>query len=154
MADVMLPADSRLVGRILVAMQLRSQYDLTAIRLRRGATAHAPERPRKERLQPGDTLLLVGAWKAIRQLRGGRDLVALNRPKESDEVLPAAKQAPFAIIVALAASSAFMTPIAPPNAMVATPDNDRFGDYVRVGLPFVVVMTVSVARVPWLFPSD
>jgi di/tricarboxylate transporter len=48
-----------------------------------------------------------------------------------------------------------MTPIAPPNAMVATAGNDRFGDYVRVGLPFVVVvMTVSVALVPWLFPSD
>jgi di/tricarboxylate transporter len=123
--------------------------------LRRGTTAYAPERLREERLQPGDTLLLVGAWKAIRQLRGGRDLVALNRRKEFDEELPAAKQAPFAIIVALAASSAFMTPIAPPNAMVATAGNDRFGDYVRVGLPFVVVvMTVSVALVPWLFPSD
>ncbi|WP_300988957.1 SLC13 family permease [Thiocapsa sp.] len=60
---------------------------------------------------------------------------------------------PFAIIVALAASSAFMTPIAPPNAMVATAGNYRFGDYLRVGLPFVVIaMTVSVALVPWLFP--
>jgi di/tricarboxylate transporter len=60
---------------------------------------------------------------------------------------------PFAIIVALAASSAFMTPIAPPNAMVATAGNYRFGDYLRVGLPFVViVMPVSVALVPWLFP--
>ncbi len=49
----------------------------------------------------------------------------------------------------------FFTPtrIAPPNAMVATADNYRFGDFLRVGLPFVVVVTtVSVALVPWLFP--
>jgi di/tricarboxylate transporter len=60
---------------------------------------------------------------------------------------------PFAIIVALAASSAFMTPIAPPNAMVATAGNYRFGDDLRVGLPFVVIaMAVSVALVPWPFP--
>lgn len=60
---------------------------------------------------------------------------------------------PFAIIVALAASSAFMTPIAPPSAMVATAGNHRFGDDLRVGLPFVViVMAISVALVPWLFP--
>ncbi|HSO82383.1 hypothetical protein [Thiocapsa sp.] len=46
-----------------------------------------------------------------------------------------------------------MTPIAPPNATVTTAGNDRFGDYVRVGLPLVVVvMAVSVALVPWPFP--
>lgn len=46
-----------------------------------------------------------------------------------------------------------MTPIAPPNAMVATAGNDRSGDYVRVRLPFVVIaMRVSAALVPWLFP--
>lgn len=45
-----------------------------------------------------------------------------------------------------------LTPIAPPNAMVATAGNYRFGDYLRVGLPFVAVTRVSVALVPWLFP--
>ncbi|WP_120798006.1 TrkA C-terminal domain-containing protein [Thiocapsa rosea] len=45
------------------------------------------------------------------------------------------------------------TLIAPPNAMVATAGNYRFVDYLRVGLPFVViVMAVSVALVRWLFP--
>lgn len=46
-----------------------------------------------------------------------------------------------------------LTPIVPPNAIVATAGNYRFGDYLRVGLPFVVaVTTMSVALVPWLFP--
>lgn len=60
---------------------------------------------------------------------------------------------PFTIIVALAASSALMTLIAPPNAMVTTAGGYRFADFVRVGLPFVLIVgLVSVTLVPWLFP--
>jgi di/tricarboxylate transporter len=60
---------------------------------------------------------------------------------------------PFAIIVALAASSAFMTPIAPPNAMVATAGGYRFADYARLGFPLVLlVMVFAVTVVPWLYP--
>ena len=61
---------------------------------------------------------------------------------------------PFAMIVALAASSAFMTPISSPvNTLVVGPGNYAFGDFVRVGVPFtVVVLIVSVLLVPWLLP--
>ena len=61
---------------------------------------------------------------------------------------------PFAMIVALAASAAFMTPISSPvNTLVLGPGQYRFGDFVRVGVPFtVLVMLVSVTLVPWLFP--
>ncbi len=61
---------------------------------------------------------------------------------------------PFAMIVALAASTAFMTPISSPvNTLVVGPGNYRFGDFVKIGLPFsVVVMVVSVLLVPWLQP--
>ena len=61
---------------------------------------------------------------------------------------------PFAMIVALAASTAFMTPISSPvNTLVVAPGNYSFGDFVRVGVPFsVVVMVVSVLLVPWLLP--
>jgi di/tricarboxylate transporter len=61
---------------------------------------------------------------------------------------------PFAMIVALAASTAFMTPISSPvNTLVVGPGNYRFGDFVKVGVPFsVVVMIVSVLLVPWLLP--
>lgn len=61
---------------------------------------------------------------------------------------------PFAMIVALAASTAFMTPISSPvNTLVVAPGNYSFGDFVRVGVPFaLVVMVVSVLLVPWLLP--
>jgi di/tricarboxylate transporter len=61
---------------------------------------------------------------------------------------------PFAMIVALAASSAFMTPISSPvNTLVVGPGNYAFGDFVRVGVPFtIVVLIVSVLLVPWLLP--
>jgi di/tricarboxylate transporter len=61
---------------------------------------------------------------------------------------------PFAMIVALAASTAFMTPVSSPvNTLVVTPGNYTFGDFVRVGTPFgLVVMVVCVLMVPWLLP--
>ena len=61
---------------------------------------------------------------------------------------------PFAMIVALAASTAFMTPISSPvNTLVVGPGNYAFGDFVKVGVPFsVVVLVVSVLLVPWLLP--
>lgn len=61
---------------------------------------------------------------------------------------------PFAMIIAIAASAAFMTPVSSPvNTLVLGPGNYTFGDFVRLGVPFtVLVMLVSVAVVPWLFP--
>lgn len=61
---------------------------------------------------------------------------------------------PFAMIVALAASTAFMTPISSPvNTLVMGPGNYKFGDFVRVGVPLsLIVMIVCVLLVPWLLP--
>ena len=60
---------------------------------------------------------------------------------------------PFAMIVALGASSAFMTPISPVNTLVTTAGNYRVMDFVRMGLPLtLLVMIVSVLLVPWLLP--
>ncbi len=60
---------------------------------------------------------------------------------------------PFAMIIALAASSAFMTPISPINTLVTTAGNYSFADFVRIGLPFTfIVLAVSVVLVPWLLP--
>ncbi|WP_271410899.1 SLC13 family permease [Pseudomonas sp. Q1-7] len=61
---------------------------------------------------------------------------------------------PFAMIVALAASAAFMTPISSPvNTLVLGPGQYSFGDFVKVGVPFtVLVMIVSVCLVPLVFP--
>ncbi|HWK63298.1 MAG TPA: SLC13 family permease [Rhizobiaceae bacterium] len=61
---------------------------------------------------------------------------------------------PFAMIVALAASTAFMTPVSSPvNTLVVAPGHYTFSDFVRIGVPFsVIVLIVSVMLVPWLLP--
>jgi di/tricarboxylate transporter len=61
---------------------------------------------------------------------------------------------PFAMIVALAASTAFMTPVSSPvNTLVVGPGNYSFGDFVRVGTPFsLIVLVVCVFMVPLLLP--
>jgi di/tricarboxylate transporter len=61
---------------------------------------------------------------------------------------------PFAMIVALAASTAFMTPVSSPvNTLVVAPGNYTFGDFVRIGAPFsILVLIVCVILVPWLLP--
>ncbi len=226
MAEVMLPAASRLVGRTLDAAGLDPPRGLIAVGLRRGASVLGGARLADTPLAPGDTLLLVGAWSAIAHLRGEEhDIVTTGLPREFDEVLSAADRAPhailalavtvgialaadglvgllgsaspylilgalflmtlthslfvvpaatavlmaplamavaaevgaspypFAIIVALAASSAFMTPVVPANAMVGTLGGYRFGDYAVKGLPLVVlVMALNLSLVPWRYP--
>jgi di/tricarboxylate transporter len=284
MAEVIVPANSELVGKTVVEAEFRTRYGLTVIGLRRGAAAR--ERGLlNEPLKIGDTLLLIGPWKALGRVRSGdKDLVILNLPAEIDEVLPVAGKAlqavfclalvvglmvsglvpnvqaaligclfmgalrvvdlnsayrsidwktivlivgmlpfslalqrtggvdlmasnlkdliggagtyvvlgslfaitallglfisntatavlmapvalaiadklgasplPFAMIVALAASTAFVTPVSSPvNTLVVTPGNYTFGDFVRIGTPFaVIVMVVSVILVPLLLP--
>lgn len=60
----------------------------------------------------------------------------------------------FGMTVAIAASAAFMTPVSSPvNTLVMAPGRYRFGDFVRVGVPFtLLVLVVTVVVVPWLFP--
>ncbi|MGE6294090.1 SLC13 family permease [Aeromonas media] len=61
---------------------------------------------------------------------------------------------PFAMTIAIAASAAFMTPVSSPvNTLVLGPGNYKFMDFIRVGVPFtVLVMVVSVIAIPWFFP--
>jgi di/tricarboxylate transporter len=61
---------------------------------------------------------------------------------------------PFAMVVMLAASAAFMTPVSSPvNTLVLGPGRYRFADFMRIGTPFaLVVMIVAITMVPWLLP--
>jgi di/tricarboxylate transporter len=61
---------------------------------------------------------------------------------------------PFAMIVALAASTAFMTPVSSPvNTLVVGPGQYSFADFLKVGAPFsIVVGVVTVVLVPLVLP--
>jgi di/tricarboxylate transporter len=284
MAEVILPPNSGLIGKSMVQSTFRSRYHLNLIGLRRGQRAFVGELL-EEKLHSGDTLLLIGSWKEIRQLQTQlHDFVVLSLPAEINRVAPALSQAPyallslivmialmitgivpnviaaligcllmglfrcidmnsayksiswqilllivgmmpfalalqktggielavegllhlfgnsavhvllaalfaltaliglfisntvtavlmapialslahhlkaspypFAMIVALAASTAFMTPISSPvNMLVLAPGRYQFIDFVKIGVPFaLVVMLISVLMVPWLLP--
>ncbi|MCP8349274.1 SLC13 family permease [Pseudomonas sp. FBF18] len=283
MAEVALPPGSQLIGKNLLELTFRSRWGLNVVGLRRDQAA-IDEQLVEEKLKLGDTLLVIGTWKAIRQLQTQpRDFLVLSLPAEVDNVAPALNQAPyalislavmvglmisglvpnviaaligcllmgasrcidmesayraihwqslilivgmlpfalalqktggialavdglvgvlgsagpyvilatlfaitaliglfisntatavlmapvaittaqqlgaspypFAMIVALAASAAFMTPVSSPvNTLVLGPGQYRFADFVKVGVPFtILVMIVSVLMVPWIF---
>ncbi|PDV98474.1 citrate transporter [Candidatus Chloroploca asiatica] len=61
---------------------------------------------------------------------------------------------PLLMTVAIAASTAFATPIASPvNTLVLTPGGYRFADYARAGIPLqLLVLVICMIFVPLLFP--
>jgi di/tricarboxylate transporter len=58
-AEVILPAESRLIGQTVLEARIRSEYNLTVIGLRHGSKVVANDLL-GERLKIGDTLLLIG----------------------------------------------------------------------------------------------
>jgi di/tricarboxylate transporter len=98
-AEVILPAESRLIGQTVLEAGVRSEYGLTVIGLRHGSKV-ITHGLLEERLKIGDTLLLIGFWSDIRNLQSDMDdIVVLNMPAELQEVLPAARRAPHALAV-------------------------------------------------------
>ena len=63
---------------------------------------------------------------------------------------------PHAILmtIGIAASSAFMTPIAtPPNTLVLGPGGLKFMDYVKIGLPLLIISYgICMIVIPWKWP--
>jgi di/tricarboxylate transporter len=50
------------------------------------------------------------------------------------------------VTVALAASAAFMTPISSPvNTLVVGPGPHSFGDFVKAGVPFTIIVAIVSA---------
>ena len=60
----------------------------------------------------------------------------------------------FMMAIAIAASMAFATPVASPvNTLVMGAGDYRFGDYIKVGVPMILLtLVISVLLLPLLFP--
>ncbi len=79
-----------------------------------------------------------------------------------DVVLPVALQAAqqsglnprtFAMMIAVAASCSYLTPLEPSCLMVYGPGRYRFGDFFKVGaLLTVLVYAIAIALVPMVWP--
>ena len=118
MAEVLLPPDSSLVGRTAIETSFRTRFRINLIGLRRGSEALAGAIA-AEKLRVGDTLLVIGRWKHIRNLRKHtHDFILLTLPAEFDEVAPASSKAPGAL-VALAVMVLLMVTGWVPNVIAA-----------------------------------
>ncbi len=118
MAEVMLPPDSGLIGKSLLELAFRRKYRLNVIGLRR---SQDPLRGRllEEKLRLGDILLVIGPWKAIRQLQTQiHDFLVVRLPAEVERVAPALRQAPYALLCLAVVIVLMITGIVP-NVLAA-----------------------------------
>jgi di/tricarboxylate transporter len=118
LAEVALPPESQLPGKTIQELGFRSQHKLNVVGLRRNREALAGLLV-DEKLKPGDTLLVAGDWKNIERLQGlSHDFLVLSLPVEVDEVAPAARKAPYALL-SVAVMIALMVSGLVPNAIAA-----------------------------------
>ncbi|MDR0533338.1 MAG: SLC13 family permease [Verrucomicrobiales bacterium] len=118
MAEVMLPATSRLAGSTIRKSKFRTKYELTVLGLKHGRVAQSREILR-EPLRIGDTLLVFGPWENIRKLQADMtDLIVLTLPAEAEDVVLAASRAPLAIL-SLAVMVLLMVSGIVPNVLAA-----------------------------------
>ena len=98
LAEVAFPPESTLVGKSIQQLAFRSRYRLNVLGIRRQGQALRQVFV-DEQLQATDTLLVAGNWQDIQQLhRLNRDFLVLSVPAEIDEMTPAAKKAPHALV--------------------------------------------------------
>jgi di/tricarboxylate transporter len=113
MAEVMVPPDSGLIGKSVLKLTFRRKYRVNVIGLRRSQQALDGELL-EEKLRSGDILLVIGPWKAIRQLQTQiHDLLVLSLPAEVDQVVPALSQAPYALLSLIVMVVLMVTGIVP-----------------------------------------
>lgn len=113
LAELLVSPDSRIVGKTVVDARLRSVTDLVAIGIRRGRQAvDAPVTDVV--LQAGDTILVIGPWRAIARLpQGSERLILLTTPIEMGDVAPASHRAPHAAIILLVTVTLMASGIVP-----------------------------------------
>ncbi|MET0263651.1 MAG: SLC13 family permease [Rariglobus sp.] len=98
MAEVALPPESGLAGKTVLEAEFRRRHGLNVVGLRRGRKA-IEGKFLEEKLAVGDTLLVIGPWKAVRQLQSqAQDFLVLSLPAEASEVAPARDRAPYALV--------------------------------------------------------
>lgn len=98
LAEVAFPPESALPGNTIQQLAFRSRYRLNVLGIRRKGAALTQVLV-DEKLQAADTLLVAGNWQDIYQLQQqNRDFLVLSIPAEVDEVTPAARKAPHALL--------------------------------------------------------
>lgn len=99
--ETLIAPDSRLVGKTIKQVAFRSRYGLSVLAVsRRGERLEDPINDIE--LAFGDVLLLAGGWEHISALeRNPGDLIVMRLAAEIDDVAPARRKAPIALLVTL-----------------------------------------------------
>src|SRR5690606_32615414 len=118
LAEVVLPPESHLAGKTVQEVGLRSRHRLNLVGLRRNGQALDGVLV-AEPLRAADCLLVAGEWKNIHRLQQQtRDFLVLGLPVEVDEVAPAIRKAPYALL-SLAVMVGLMISGLVPNVIAA-----------------------------------
>jgi di/tricarboxylate transporter len=173
-----IPPRSALVGQTAYSGMVAESGDLVVLGVQRKGQELAGE----TKLAVGDTLLLRGSWRALDErlddpgdarpraiLLGLVVLVfvlgqLISNMATALIVIPIAVSAageldvspkPLLTAVVVSAAAAFLTPVATPaNLMVLEPGGYRVGDYLKLGLPLLVLFAAAaVLLIPifWAF---
>ena len=98
LAIVLVHPESRMLGKSLKKGRFRSRYSLNVLAVRR--KGKILDSFLDKSLQVGDELLLLGSWDLIGRLqRFGHDFVLLALPAELQEMAPARRLAPVALLI-------------------------------------------------------
>jgi len=90
--------DSQLIGKSLRDVEFRSRYGIDVVGLRRSNEAVRDFEDLK--LQTSDSLLGIGTWPRIQQLKGrNHDFVVLETPSEAQDIVPAYRRMPVALLI-------------------------------------------------------
>lgn len=97
--EVLIPPESRLIGKTVREVAFRSRYGLTVLAVQRGQERLAGE-INDTRLAFGDLLLLGGGWDQISALqKDPANLLVVRMPSELADVAPARHRAPLALAI-------------------------------------------------------
>ena len=99
MVEALVNSQSRFIGRTMRELGLYRRYGVNVVAVRRrGANLDQPVS--STRLDFGDSLLLVGSWEKIEQLRRDRrNLIISSTARALPDQLPTAARAPWALLV-------------------------------------------------------
>lgn len=113
MAELLIPATSRLIGQTVISARFRTTYRLSVVGLKRGKMPFSGN-VQDEPLRLGDTLLVAGPWRAIARLQNDpNELIVLHVPAELDDVIALPARAPFALGVLVLTVAMMITGVVP-----------------------------------------
>lgn len=89
-AELLIPRNSKLVGKTLTELRFRARYQLNVLSIYRPNQGQFDD-VRHIKLQFGDILIVHGPWEHLLALKGSRDFIVMGQPEAMAHVRPTRK---------------------------------------------------------------